>query len=74
MQDKGADTIEANQDFGFAIDALYNRQRAEILFDPGLCKVRLTLINPDKLDELKCADLKTVERIRIEVHGVGKRN
>ena len=39
----------------------------EILFDLGLCKVRVISNNPDKLAALERAGLQIVERIPIEV-------
>jgi GTP cyclohydrolase II len=67
LQDEGADTVEANQKLGFAVDARNYQQCAEILFDLGLCKVRVISNNPDKLDALERAGLKIVERIPIEI-------
>ena len=67
LQDEGADTVEANEKLGFAIDARQYQQCAEILFDLGLCKVRVISNNPDKLIALKEAGLKIVERVPIEV-------
>lgn len=67
LQDEGADTVEANQKLGFAVDARDYQQCAEILFDLGLCKVRVISNNPDKLAALTRAGLKIVERIPIEV-------
>lgn len=67
LQDEGADTVEANQKLGFAVDARNYQQCAEILFDLGLCKVRVISNNPDKLAALERAGLKIVERIPIEV-------
>ena len=67
LQDEGADTVEANEKLGFAIDARNYQQCAEILFDLGLCKVRVISNNPDKLQALKEAGLKIVERVPIEV-------
>lgn len=67
LQDQGADTVEANEELGFAVDARDYQQCAEILFDLGLCKVRVISNNPDKLAALERAGLRIVERIPIEV-------
>ncbi len=67
LQDEGADTVEANEKLGFAIDAREYQQCAEILFDIGLCKVRVMSNNPDKLKALQKAGLRIVERIPLEV-------
>jgi 3,4-dihydroxy 2-butanone 4-phosphate synthase/GTP cyclohydrolase II len=67
LQDEGADTVEANEKLGFAIDARNYQQCAEILFDLGLCKVRVMSNNPDKLKALEEAGLQIVERVPIEV-------
>jgi len=67
LQDDGADTVEANEKLGFAVDARQYEQCAEILFDLGLCKVRVMSNNPDKLMALKKAGLQIVERVPIEV-------
>jgi 3,4-dihydroxy 2-butanone 4-phosphate synthase/GTP cyclohydrolase II len=67
LQDEGADTVEANEKLGFAVDARQYQQCAEILFDLGLCKVRVMSNNPDKLNALEKAGLQIVERVPIEV-------
>ncbi|MBK9215065.1 MAG: GTP cyclohydrolase II [Chloracidobacterium sp.] len=67
LQDQGADTVEANQKLGFAVDARDYRQCAEVLFDLGLCKVKVISNNPDKLRALEAAGMRIVERIPIEV-------
>jgi GTP cyclohydrolase II len=67
LQDKGADTVEANEKLGFEVDAREYKQCAEILFDLGLCKVRVISNNPDKLAALEDAGLQIVERVPIEV-------
>ncbi|NOT49092.1 MAG: GTP cyclohydrolase II [Acidobacteria bacterium] len=69
LQDKGADTVEANEQLGFAVDARTYQQCAEILFDLGLCQVRVMSNNPDKLKALEAAGLRIVERIPIEIKG-----
>ncbi|MEQ1921696.1 MAG: GTP cyclohydrolase II [Pyrinomonadaceae bacterium] len=67
LQDEGADTVEANEELGFAIDARDYQQCAEILFDLGLCKVKVISNNPDKLAALERAGLRIVQRVPIEV-------
>lgn len=67
LQDQGADTVEANEKLGFAVDARTYQQCAEILFDLGLCQVKVISNNPDKLTALEQAGLNIVERIPIEV-------
>src|ERR1043166_4367643 len=67
LQDQGLDTVEANEKLGFEVDAREYRQCAEILFDLGLCKVRVISNNPDKLQALEDAGLQVVERIPSEV-------
>jgi GTP cyclohydrolase II len=67
LQDKGLDTVEANQHLGLAVDAREYKQCAEVLFDLGLCKVRVISNNPLKLQALEDAGLEIVERVAIEV-------
>ena len=67
LQDEGADTVEANEELGFAVDAREYQQCAEVLFDLGLCKVKVISNNPDKLAALTRAGLRIIERIPIEV-------
>jgi len=67
LQDLGADTIEANVRLGLAVDLRDYRQCAEILFDLGLCKVKVISNNPLKLQALEEAGLQIVEQVSIEV-------
>jgi 3,4-dihydroxy 2-butanone 4-phosphate synthase/GTP cyclohydrolase II len=67
LQDEGADTVEANEQLGLAVDLREYRQCAEILFDLGLCKVRVMSNNPLKLRALEAAGLRIVERVSIQV-------
>jgi 3,4-dihydroxy 2-butanone 4-phosphate synthase/GTP cyclohydrolase II len=67
LQDEGADTVEANEKLGFEVDARTYQQCAEILFDLGLCKVRVLSNNPDKISALEEAGLEIVERIPLEI-------
>jgi 3,4-dihydroxy 2-butanone 4-phosphate synthase / GTP cyclohydrolase II len=67
LQDKGADTIEANEQLGLKVDSRDYKQCAEILFDLGLCTVKLMSNNPDKIRALKEAGLQIVERVPLEI-------
>lgn len=67
LQDEGLDTVEANETLGFAADSREYQQCAEILFDLGLCEVRVMSNNPDKISALEEAGLRVVERVPIEV-------
>src|SRR6266404_5818745 len=67
LQDAGADTVEANERLGLAIDSREYRQCAEVLFDLGLCQVKVISNNPGKLRALEEAGLKITERVSIEV-------
>ncbi len=71
LQDEGADTVEANEQLGFAIDAREYKQCAEILYDMGLCEVRVMSNNPEKIRALEQAGLNVVERVSIEIDAQG---
>jgi 3,4-dihydroxy 2-butanone 4-phosphate synthase/GTP cyclohydrolase II len=67
LQDEGADTVEANEQLGLAVDLREYRQCAEVLFDLGLCQVRMMSNNPLKLRAMEEAGLRVVERVALEV-------
>ncbi len=67
LQDEGADTVEANERLGLAVDSREYRQCAEVLFDLGLCQVKVISNNPGKLQALEEAGLEITERVSIEV-------
>ena len=67
LQDEGADTVEANERLGLAVDSREYRQCAEVLFELGLCKVKVISNNPGKLRALEEAGLEITERVSIEV-------
>ena len=67
LQDEGADTVEANERLDLPVDSRDYRQCAEVLFDLGLCKVKVISNNPGKLRALEEAGLEIVERVSIEV-------
>lgn len=59
--------MEANEQLGLAVDLREYQQCAEVLFDLGLCKVRVISNNPLKLRALEEAGLTIVERVSIQV-------
>lgn len=67
LQDNGADTVEANEQLGLAVDLREYKQCAEVLFDLGLCQVKVISNNPLKLQALEEAGLRIVERVSIQV-------
>src|SRR5581483_5894353 len=67
LQYAGADTVAANERLDPPVDARDYRQCAGVLFDLGLCKVKVIANNPGKLRALEEARLEIVERVSIEV-------
>jgi 3,4-dihydroxy 2-butanone 4-phosphate synthase/GTP cyclohydrolase II len=67
LQDEGADTIEANERLGLAVDLRCYEQCAEILRDLGLNRVRLMSNNPEKMRAVKEIGLDVVERVSLAV-------
>jgi 3,4-dihydroxy 2-butanone 4-phosphate synthase/GTP cyclohydrolase II len=67
LQDEGADTVEANERLGLAVDLRRYDQCAEILLDLGLRRVRIMSNNPEKIRALEQAGMEPVERVTLEV-------
>ena len=67
LQDAGADTVEANERLGLAVDLREYRQCAEVLLDLGLRRVLLLSNNPLKLRAVEEAGLQVIDRVPIEV-------
>ncbi len=67
LQDKGADTIEANEQPGLDVDLRRYEQCAEILLDLGLSRVRLISNNPEKIHAVRNCGLEVVERVSLSI-------
>ena len=67
LQDKGANTIEANELLGLDVDLRRYEQCAEILLDLGLNCVRLMSNNPEKIKVVRNSGLEVVERVPLSI-------
>ena len=67
LQDKGADTVEANEMLGFASDIRDYGIGAQILVDLAVEKIRLLTNNPRKIIGLEGYGLEIVERLPVKI-------
>ncbi len=75
LQDNGADTIQANEQLGLAVDSRRYEQCGEVLWELGLHRVRLMSNNPEKVSALVNSGMDIVDRISlpVKVHPNSKR-
>jgi GTP cyclohydrolase II len=66
LQDKGLDTVEANERLGFEADCRHYRLPVEVIKSLGVKRVRLISNNPDKVAALENAGIEVVERVPCE--------
>jgi len=67
LQDQGMDTVEANEELGFAADCRAYELPGEVLKKLGVSQVRLMTNNPEKVAALETAGIAVVERVSAEV-------
>ena len=68
IQDKGFDTVEANEMLGFPADMRSYDVAAAILKDLGVSKVNLMTNNPRKIDGLESYGIEIVNRVPIKMN------
>jgi GTP cyclohydrolase II len=75
LQDKGLDTVQANEKLGFKADHREFQLPGEILQALGLKAVRLLSNNPQKVAALEAAGIKVTERVpcEVEAHAASER-
>jgi GTP cyclohydrolase II len=67
LQDRGADTIEANHQLGFAADERIYEPAAAMLRQLGFASIRLMTNNPDKVKGLERCGIRVVERVPLVI-------
>ncbi|HEY9084619.1 MAG TPA: bifunctional 3,4-dihydroxy-2-butanone-4-phosphate synthase/GTP cyclohydrolase II [Candidatus Tyrphobacter sp.] len=66
LQDRGADTVEANVALGLPIDKRDYGMGSQILYDIGVREMKLITNNPKKIFGLEGYGLKIVERVPLQ--------
>ena len=67
LQDKGRDTVEANEELGFDADLRDYGVGAQILVSLGVRKMKLMTNNPKKIIGLDGYGLEVIDRVPIEI-------
>jgi 3,4-dihydroxy 2-butanone 4-phosphate synthase/GTP cyclohydrolase II len=67
LQDQGADTVEANEQLGFAPDLRDYGVGAQILWRLGVRELRLLTNNPRKIAAIAGYGMRVVERVPLQV-------
>lgn len=67
LQDKGYDTVEANESLGFPVDARQYKVAVDILKDLGITRVNLLTNNPDKEKQLSKLGIEIIKTTPLEI-------
>jgi GTP cyclohydrolase II len=67
LQDQGLDTVEANEQLGFAADCRGYELPAAVLKLLGVSQVRIITNNPEKVAALESAGIRVTQRVSAEV-------
>lgn len=67
LQDGGLDTVDANEEIGFAADEREFDAAAQILHQMGIAQVRLLSNNPDKVAQLSASGIAVKERVSLSL-------
>jgi len=67
LQDQGADTVEANEQLGFAADMRDYSMCRDMLEHLGIKQLRLMTNNPRKVSSLRELGIDVVERVELQV-------
>lgn len=67
IQEKGYDTVEANEQLGFAADPRSFKVAAQILKELNICKINILTNNPDKITQLENFGITINRTIPLEI-------
>ena len=67
LQDRGLDTVEANEKLGLPVDRRDYGVGAHIIRDLGLRKLRILTNNPTKVNRLEVYGIEVAEQLPIEI-------
>jgi GTP cyclohydrolase II len=67
LQDRGMDTVEANEHLGLPVDARTYELAAEIIGFLGIASIRLLTNNPDKIEALRELGIRITDAVPVRI-------